>query len=103
MSRRQRIRGFVRRKYTLNPFCPECGVKMVLVDELPGYKIGKSRIKHFPPNTCTYDHTYSRLDLNRGVGNYTNSIMCYKCNHAKGVHDQNKFDEQFEQAIKQLI
>lgn len=101
MSGNQRKKAFVRRRYTLNPFCPECGVKMVLVDELPNYKIGK--IKPFPSNTCTYDHTYSRLDLNRGAGNYTNTIMCYKCNHTKGTQDQIKFQEEVIKSIIQLI
>lgn len=82
--RYQRVRT---RMFNLNPYCPECGVLMILPKTLPRSPTGK--VKFFPPNICTYEHIHSRINPDRKLHiPNKNRILCLKCNNKKGREDE---------------
>jgi hypothetical protein len=64
--------------YDKNPYCPICGVLMILPEDLAVNQYGK--IKYFPDNTCTYEHLFTRADARR-KSNRRNMILCRRCNN----------------------
>jgi hypothetical protein len=68
----------------INPYCPRCGVKMILPEDLPNYG---PKLKVIPDNMCTLEHVHSRLNPLRGVP-FPNTILCAKCNHEEGRKDE---------------
>lgn len=62
---------------------------MIHPRELNGHENG--RIKEFPHNTVTLEHTRSRVDPGRGKGGYVNTLLCWKCNNEKGDQDLKAF------------
>jgi hypothetical protein len=89
MADHHRKKRFVKREFYKNPFCPQCGVLMVLPETIPQHAPGK--IKIWPLNTATYEHVHSRLNPNRGIREVTkNKILCLKCNNENGRLDELK-------------
>ena len=79
MGKSARIKRLIVRLHGINPYCIRCGVKMILPNALPGY--GGGKIKYFPDNTCTYEHRFTRFEMEDRLANQTmNSILCLKCN-----------------------
>lgn len=77
----------VRAQFEKEPHCPRCKVLMILPEALPGHKIGK--IKVWPKNVATFEHTHSKHSLQRGTGRNKNTILCWGCNNdiANKEHD----------------
>lgn len=73
-------------KYNPKGECPRCNVIMIRAKDLPGYKSGK--IKTFPDNTATMQHTHSRLNPNRGKVPNINTVLCLKCNNELGREEE---------------
>lgn len=85
MADHHRKKRFVKRMYEANPYCPQCGVKMILPEDLPKDKSNPPRIKYFPPNTCTYEHKFIRLHPDRKNQEANkNFILCKQCNELNG-------------------
>lgn len=85
MADHNRKKRFVKRMYELNPYCTQCGVKMILPEDLPRVSGSSNRIKYFPPNTCTYEHKFIKLHPDRKKNDHSkNSILCKKCNEENG-------------------
>ena len=77
-------RQFRRERYDKNPFCPQCGVKMILPEDLPKRKKNSNMPAYYPDNMCTYEHIHSKLNENRGKVSCCNKVLCNKCNHEFG-------------------
>lgn len=78
--------------YLKNLYCPICGVKMVLPKDIARNPTGNLITQ--PPNLCTYEHSRSRLNPERGKPTYgkrVNGILCAKCNVQKGHQDEREF------------
>ena|SRR5579859_5848124 len=83
MADHKRKKRFVKKHYLVNPYCVQCGVKMILPEDLPKNKGGI--IKYFPPNTCTYEHKFIRLHPERKDRvEKKNYILCKSCNEKNG-------------------
>jgi len=65
--------------YLKNPYCPECGVFMILPEDVPG----STQKQLQPDNMCTYEHIFDRNDPDRKA-NKRNRILCKKCNNSSG-------------------
>lgn len=64
--------------YYQNPYCPRCGVEMILPKDIPKNK--KGYLKYEPDNLCTLEHKYTRFEEKRGSKKNSNGILCKKCN-----------------------
>src|SRR3972149_5057373 len=73
-----------RKLYHNNPYCPRCGILMILPEDLTDYG---PKMKNLPENMCTIEHTFSRLDALRQQP-FPNSILCNKCNNEVGKLDE---------------
>lgn len=73
-----------RAMFTKNKLCVFCGVEMILPEDVPFHKTKKGWGKRQPPNMCTIEHLYSRLNPLRGQPELTEGarviICCRKCN-----------------------
>ena len=77
-----------KRLFNKNPYCPRCGVRMILPENL---ELENGKIKYFPTNTCSYEHRYTKIDKekrrnNKGMG----SILCKQCNELAGAERQSQ-------------
>ncbi len=73
-----------------NPFCPDCGVKMILPDDIPKvtskHEKGQlGNLKYFPDNLCTIEHLFTKFEPNKRKANREMvTILCKKCNEIHG-------------------
>lgn len=84
--------------YAENPYCPFCGVKMILpedvgfVDIVHGDGTLTQNLKYAPDNLCTIEHLYSRFNPQRQTRNQNNErrriICCKKCNQDRGRQEE---------------
>ena len=82
---------FRKRLYDKNPYCPRCGVEMILPEDLPRHPRKVYEPTVHPDNMCMYEHKYSRLNKKRGTRDESqNSILCRKCNNELGKIEENK-------------
>jgi hypothetical protein len=84
---KNKIRKIRNKWYAQNPYCPNCGVLMVLPDDVPGFP----KMRNIPDNMCTYDHKYPRTTELRHVEAHRNSLLCNKCNNEKARLDDLKY------------
>lgn len=76
------IKRLRKRLFLKNPYCPVCGVLMVLSESIP--RDVKGQLLYHPDNLCTIDHTYSNYNPERTEENkHLCTIMCHKCNNEK--------------------
>ena len=78
--------------YLKNPYCPSCGVKMILPEDLP--KDNSGNLVYEPDNMCTYEHVCSRLEgSKRKYNRKSNIILCKKCNAKLGAEKEAKLSK----------
>lgn len=83
MGINQRKRNRRTALYKQNPYCPFCGIKMILPEEI-GFRIvnNKKILNDTPANMCTIEHTQHKGSDLKGLPN-SNIICCKKCNNEK--------------------
>ena len=90
MGSTSRFRKMLAKLYNKNPYCPKCGVFMILPEDIPDKKPGVK--KNVPDNMCTYEHSQPRCSPYRlGTIPNKNGILCKKCNEIKGYNDEIKY------------
>ena len=73
-----------------NLFCPDCGVEMILPDDIPRVTEQHERgqmgnLKYFPDNLCTMEHPVTKLEPDkRRASREMLSLLCKKCNGLRG-------------------
>lgn len=76
-------RNFVKKWVERDPFCPQCGVEMVLPK---GFD--------YRDNIATYEHEYSRYNPKRGKVKGKNLVICKKCNVENANRDRQVFSKE---------
>ena len=86
MPAQKRKKRFVKKHFQKNPFCPQCGVLMILPEMVEGYP----KVNHYPKNLAVYEHTNTRVNPLRGEPTL-NRIVCWKCNQENNKKNEERF------------
>ncbi len=77
-----------------NPFCTECGIEMVLPDDIPKVTSPREKgqignLKYFPENLCTIEHPVTKWEPEkRKKSREMLKILCKRCNEKLGADAQ---------------
>lgn len=70
--------------FNQNPHCENCGVLLILPENVPGNYIanGVNKLRTTPDNMATIQHIHPRDHPDRGKtnGQRKNKLWCFKCN-----------------------
>lgn len=69
--------------------CPQCGVEMIALWEITTFTKSQKKTGKLPDNLATKEHSYSRLNPERGKHTHVNTVLCRKCNHENGAKEFN--------------
>lgn len=84
--------------YRKNPYCPICGVFMVLPMDVP--KSGDRQLA--PDNMCTYEHIFNKNEPSRKFNKSCNRILCRKCNNGLGGENAARIAEEEKNSVMDL-